>query len=772
MNRFLSIALALALAAPEAGAAGPTLAEGGFSRGERGGPQPDGGAFALRARLAAISAGAATVSASPRALPKALGDSLVVSLDDGVAPVGGDWESRLDVSGGPAGPADAIAVRFPASALAVAPPFDVSQVIVGLDDRHGVTSWPVELWLEDSVAPLQPRQGGATVSGLLDAAASGLVPVSGGRPSDFRRVAVPLRLSVPDAWLSDGAFDDDFERTAVPLADADWVECEDATCGTRNVMLSGGRAVRETGGGALLAVRFPSAPQESMRPHRDLDVHASVRIAESAAGFRRAGLALRVIAPDAYYRIEYIQTPPQVQVTAVLPPPFGDVAIGAPLPVGTPTSGTRTLDVTVTGTTPSVRFDVSVDGVPLGTVTDATWRLAGWYAGLTASDPAGAGEAWDDFRVERRPDVFAVVAFPPGADAGLPLDVSDLSLASQSVLESADGTSFSPLGLRAGCANPGNPFVQLRVEDSVTGDRLFQREAHVVAVGLDCPTCTPGPGTCSRNLGVSEHAVPALVPGAAVTASVRWWNEHLADDTVLFRGTLWSGPCESPGAQLATATVTGVPSLGQGTATVSAADVLAFTPSDPGPHCLTIEELHDVNGDCCPDGEETTPLGGCAGACTPVAPSDSNGGTRWTLVDLLVGNPCASPKGEDVGRDGPTDTDGDGIPDEINLDGTSLRVARGAAADEIDLAWSRHDALVFPAIYHVHAASSATFARDACYLEQAPVLESVVGSTAVTLSLPTALGDAAWIAVHETDGCDGGRSVPDDSADDADLGCP
>lgn len=777
----LVVVLAAGMAAADPVAPGPrqdaTLARGGFS-GIRGGshdpqagPRADDGRLGLRRRLLPGAPGLSPELPVNLPLPQAIGDRLILSLDDGVAPVGGDWEARLDVSGGVAGDSDAVAIRFPASALAVAPPFDVSSVILGLDDRHGATTWPVELWLEDAAVPLQPRQGSGFATSSLDAVAAGLSPTTGPRPTDFQRIPVSLRLPVPATWLSDGAFDDDFERSAVPLTNADWIECDGVACDSLSVYLSGGEAVRQDAGGAILAVRFPSAAPEALRPHRDIDVRASVRVVDSAPGFSRAGLALRILAADAFYRVEYQKTPSQVVVSAVLPAPTGTVAIGMPLPVATPSSGSRLLEVTVTGASPAVRFDISLDGVPLGTIQDPLYRLTGWYSGLSASDAAGQGEAWDDFRVERRPDVFAVIGFPPGEDVGLPLDVSDLSLVSQSVLVSSDGVSFSPAATAVGCFNPGNPFVQLEVEDSVTGSQLFQREAQVIALDLDCPTCPVGPAACARNLGVSERSVPTLVTGEPVTARVSWWNGHLADSSLMFRGTLWTGPCENPGVIVASATVTGITSFGQGSPGTSQVDVLTFDTTIPGPHCLTVEELHDANGDCCPDGEETTPLGGCGGACTPIPPSDSQPGTRWTLLDLLAEAPCSLPIGEDVGRDGPDDLDSDGFPDEINLDGSSLRVARGPG-EVVFLTWDRNDPVIFPAVYNLHLVDASTFHEGACFLAQAPVVYRVVGVTATAFDLPVSQGRPAWFAVHETDGCASGASIVDESADDPALACP
>lgn len=763
-----SLALLVVLAAPSPWARDASLAAGGFQPPRAGAaavrPGPPSAASAEVRRL--LGLGAAPVPILERAAPKSLGDRLVMSVDDGVDPVGPAWEGRLDVSGGAAGPSDAVAVRFPMQSLGT-PPLDVTGAIVGLDDRHGVTTWAVETWLEDVNDPLQPRRGTTSAAAALDASSAGLVATTAPRPTAFQRVRAPLRMTVPDAWLSDGAFDDDFARSDGPLSDGngDWLECEDGACGRvpLDVDVVSGAAVRTTGGGRLLVVKFPALDVESRRPHRDIDITASVDVRDDTVGFTRAGLALRVMASDAFYRVEYQRTPSQVVVTAVLPAPIGEVPIGT-LPVSSPSSGSRRLLVRVTGTDP-VAFDVSVDGLVNGRVSDATWRLTGWYAGLSASDPATRAETWDSFRVERHPDVFAVVGFPPGEDVGLPADRSTFSLASESLLLSADGASFVPATATAPCFNPGNPFVQLEVEDTTLGDALFEREGRVAAVSLACASCPEGPERCARNLSIAERMRPTLTSGEAASVAVRFWDEHLLSDTLIFTGDLWEGSCDARTNLVTSGVAVGVASLPQaaGSAATQEVTLMSFTPVAAGPHCLVIQELHDANGDCCPDGEETSPLGGCPGACAPVPPSDSNAATRVTLVDLLVEDACRA-LAEDVMRDGPDDVTGDGVTDEINLDGGSLRVTR-AAGDDVTLAWSVVDPVVPAARYNLHLLDAAIFDRSACFLDEAPVVGLVVGRTVQTMTVPSSAAPV-WLAVYESGGCGAEASVVDASHDD------
>jgi hypothetical protein len=784
LARFAQLpALILALAVPAVAVAGSArLADGGFAPQVRQG-QVGAGAIAspeppraLAARLGAAT-GAALVTSGSVARPKAFGDHVVVSLDSGLGPAPLlDYEASLDVAAGPAGPAEAVAARFPSRLLAVRPPFRVSDVLVGLDDKHGATTWPVELWLEDPINPLVPRSGPVSDSGSLDAVAGGLVPrTSAWRPTVFARLPTGLSLDVPDAWLSDGSFDDAFARVEGPLDDglSDWLECQGSLCGGDRVAppevdVVAGRADRTSAGQPVLLVKFQQPDVYAIRPALDLDVVAAVGVRDSAAGFRRAGLALRVMAVDAYYRVEYVEGPNRVEVTAVTP--GGDVPL-ATLPVATPTSGTRRLSVAVSWVAPAVEMAVSVDGAPVGIARDAVYRFTGPLVGLVASDPAGVGEAWDDLVVQRRHDVFVVITQPPGEDVALPLEVGDDALITDSILVSTDGVAFTPLALAPGCVNPGNPYVQVEVEETdPAGGHLFDREARIVSVELDCPTCPKGPQDCSANTSIAAATEVQPVEDEPHDVVVSWWNERLLDEDLIFEAQLWSGPCDASGAAIGSVSgrVVGDPGQAGGPPRVGTFRIGPLTPPDPGAYCVVVKEMHDANRDCCPDGEETTPLAGCPGPCVSVAASDSNPSTAFVLREIFVSGTC-TPRTPDVGRDGPDDVDGDGSLDEINLDGGSLRVAFGpGGTDEVVLSWSRLDTLVPPARYNVRHVVGAAFDRTLCPLDFMPVIDRPSNVTTRTYSVPaTGAGTIVhWFSVHETDDCTADADVSDSASDD------
>jgi hypothetical protein len=226
------------------------------------------------------------------------------------------------------------------------------------------------------------------------------------------------------------------------------------------------------------------------------------------------------------------------------------------------------------------------------------------------------------------------------------------------------------------------------------------------------------------------------------------------------------------GMAVATAAVLVGPDAGQllGPAELRRSGVLSFVPIDPGEYCIVVEEHHDANGDCCPDGAETVPLGSCGGACLVVAPSDSNPATAFAFRDIMVG-PACTPRGADVLRDGPDDFNGDTVPDEINLDGASLRVARGAG-DSVILAWAVLDIRVYPARYNVLLMEGMALPDGDCFRVVGPVFDQPSGTTSRSYDVPVSLGRPTWLAVHETDGCMGDASVSDSSADDIALRCP
>lgn len=700
-----------------------------------------------------------------RPRPHALGDRLVLSLDDGLgADVFQSWEGGLSVSGGRSGPADWVAVRFPSQALAVAPPFRVTDVVLGLDDLFGRVTWPtVGVTVEDPAQPLLPGVGlgpGNSVSDHDGAAALPAAPAGSPRPTDVARVAVGLPdVDVVPAWLADGSFDDAFDRAdeALDNPNSSWLECQGGLCGGfSSLRVAGfappgapdGAVVRTASGTPVLGIRFQEADVFDLRPARDLDlrVRAQLDLADAAAS--RAGLALRAMAPDALYRVEYVKATNQVEVVAATP--GGDVVVDA-FAVGAPTAQPL-LEVDVLGATPAVTLVVRVDGVEVGTAVDATWRFTGTLSGLSASDPAGAGEAWSSFEVERRPDVFALVAFPAGEEAALAVDLSDAAVISASTLLSDDGATFWPRPAGSGCFNPGNAFVQLEVEEVTDQSLLFENEAHVVRVDVDCPTCRVGVAACADNLALTERLRPTPTVGESHDVRVSWWNEHLSDgDTLLFRASVWDAPCDSASGSLVASggVVVGTDpgQLGTGPVLREAA-VLTFTPASAGPHCVVIEELHDLNGDCCGDGFEDVPLGepGCPGACVATGATDSNPSTRILLRDVTFAATCAPAAAS-------------------NLAGDSLRVTRPAGDPVVTtVEWALVDGDLFPQRYNVHVIDGDRFGGTACFSAGAPVLDVVVGETSRSYDLPAGgVGKVLWLKVFETDGCPAGASLPDDS---------
>lgn len=713
----------------------------------------------LRARLAR-RAELAVPEPPPLARPKAIGDRLVLSQDDGrLPPLDATEEARLAASPGLAGASDFVAARFPARALASRPPFRVSEVLLGLDNLHGATTWPlVEVRVEDGSAPLDPR-GGSLVASVtdFDAPAAGLTPAPVGStsPTLFQRLRLGLPdLDVPDAWLSDGAFDDDFARTDEPLSNptSDWLECVGANCQSASSFLAvaSGRVVRGSATAASLGVKFPALAVDDVRPAFDLDLDVSVQLDLSAGTATRAGLAVRTAGVDAYYRVEYVKASDVVAVDAVTP--GGTVPLGS-FPVAAP-SDTPLLGVRVEGVNPSVTLTCFVGGVQVGQATDSTYRFSSALLALVASDAASSGEAWDDLVAQRRPDVHVVVQLPPGEQAAIPLDVSDDSLQALSVSTSSDGVLFTPRPAGTGCLNPGNPTIQLEVEDTV-GDRLFQNEAHVVKLELPCATCPTTRNLCVENAGSAERREPVHVVGEAFDVRVSWWNENLsAGDGLLLRASLWPSACWAVGAlggpEAVLESVVGAtgsqPLLG---AQVLRRDVGQFTPAFEGEYCVIVEELHDTNADCCPDGEETNPLPGatCPGACTPIAGSDSNPTTRIVLRDVRVEAPCTPlPAGMS------------------NLACDSLRVAQEVPGDPLPtrLSWGVVDTAQFPDQYNVHLMEGRRFDAALRFEELAPIVDRPVGLLTRVLELATpGPGRPLWMAIFQTDGCPSADSLQD-----------
>lgn len=795
LPRTTTLLIAAALLLPAAGPrAESTLAAGGWT--ERAAAPAGSPTRRVATPPAAVAARRlherlASPPAAPAA-PKTLGDRLVLSLDDDALPdfiddatgVDGEYEARLALRDGAAGPTDWVAVRFPARDLAAGLPVRVNDVILGLDDLNGAVTWPVvEVRLEDPLAPLFPaRTDPPSVSAppLDGAAVLGGAAPGPFSPTRFARVRAGLTepLDVPADWLSDGAFDDDFERFDQPLDDLAglWLECEGDSCCdaggcpfTRSLAISGGSVGRGPGtAGPTLAIRFPDPVVGQVRPAVDLDVRvaATVDVSDAAAG--PAGLALRAAATDAYYAVLVDPAPSPDEVVAFAITPSGPVELGRQGLSGD--GGAWRLAVEALGVNPEVRLAVEVDGAAVATFTDDEWRWTGTFAGLVASAPGGSGESWDDFTLRRRRDVFVNVQLPPGEDAGLPLDVSDSSVAWNAVLTSSDADSWAPLEVSdpAFCFNPGSPFVQLEVEEIDAAGALFANESRIVTVDFDCPTCPVTRNRCNANEAAAERFPPLPTVGEALSVRVGWWNEHVGDDRLLLRATVLDADCDAVGDVVASATfvagddpgqaVTGSAQLGE------LGGVLDFVPALPGSYCLVVEEFHDANADCCADGFEAAGpfddpmgVGACPGACTPAPASDSNPSTGLLVRDFIVAESCT-----------PTAATSD-------LAGGSLRLTKTDGRDPVSTELLLLDDT--RTVYNVHAQPARPFDSGLCFEEFAPIFDRLVFSGPVgnevrrTYELPApADGRALWLAVFETGGCPAANSLPDSSADDPALG--
>ena len=741
----------------------------------------------LRERLAAGPA----LEAPAR--PKAIGDRLRLSLDDDALPdfietamgIDGEYEARLDVSGGLAGDQDWVAVRFPARDLAGGLPVRVQGARIGLDDRNGSFVWPaVELWLEDPAAPLTPRSGAdSVVAGPLDAELTlGSLPQGAWDPTRFARLEAfdpsGAGLDVPADWLSDGAFDDDFERFDQPLDDLAglWLECEGDSCCdgggcpfTRSLAVSSNAVARGAGTAApTLAIRFPDPVVGDVRPAVDLDLRVSANIDVSDAAAGPAGVAVRASATDAYYAVLVDPVPSPDELVGVVVSPSGATELGRQPLVGD--GGNRRISVQALGANPEVRLEVEVDGAPTATFTDDVWRWTGSFVGLVAAGTGTSGELWDDFQVERRRDVFVTIQLPPGEDAGLPLDISDSSVAWGAVLTSADGAAWTPLGVTdpAFCFNPGSPFVQLEVEKIDAAGPLFTHESRLVTIDFDCPTCPVTRNRCNANGSADERFPPVPTVGEALSVRVGWWNEHVGDDRLLLRATVLDSDCDAVGNVVASGTFVAGDVAGQAPGSnaeySSVAGVLDFVPALEGSHCLVIEEFHDANADCCADGfepagpfDDPMGVGSCPGACTPAPASDSNPSTGLLVRDFNVARACT-----------PAAATSD-------MDGGSLRLAKVDGTDPVFTEFLVLDDT--RTVYNVHAMEGRPFDTRLCFQDFSPIFDRLVFSGPVgnevrrTYELPApADGRVLWLAAFETDGCPAASSLPDSSADDPGLG--
>ena len=126
-----------------------------------------------------------------------------------------------------------------------------------------------------------------------------------------------------------------------------------------------------------------------------------------------------------------------------------------------------------------------------------------------------------------------------------------------SILTSGDGLSWAPRAPfdPAFCFNPGNPFVQLEVEETTNQNLLFENEARLVTLELDCPTCPVTRNRCNENRAEAERFPPLPTVGEALSVRVGWWNEHLGDDALLLRASVLDADCDAAGSVVASATL-------------------------------------------------------------------------------------------------------------------------------------------------------------------------------------------------------------------------
>jgi hypothetical protein len=185
------------------------------------------------------------------------------------------------------------------------------------------------------------------------------------------------------------------------------------------------------------------------------------------------------------------------------------------------------------------------------------------------------------------------------------------------------------------------------------------------------------------------------------------------------------------------------------------ATVFQFVPPDVGSYCVVVEERHDLNADCCPDGAETTPLGtpaeGCPAACAPIAGSDDNPTNSVVFRTIAVEAACT-----------PLAT--------ANLDGLSLRVTRPDGDDvTTTLSWAVLSG--FPGRFNVHYMEAERYDPSYCFQDIAPIRDRPIGVTQRSYDMPVSPGRPLWMAVFEQDGCPSANSIDDSSSNDPLLGC-
>jgi len=687
------------------------------------------------------------------------GDVVMIHSDDEmvVAPAF-SYEGRLNVTECAAGPSDFLAVRYATQDISPELPVEVRGIELGLDNRHGRTTWPsIALHREDRANPLQPS---TTVDGVVvDFADPVALPApAGDAPDAFGRFLASFAAGVTvdrELDLDDGAYSDAFDRSDQTLdnASSDWLECDlmSLTCaGALRFNVVGQVAEKSVGGDGFVA-KFPAAAVHDVRPVEDVNIALRVAYDVTDAMAQRAGVFLRGMSLTEFYVVEYLKATDEIQLGAMTTSGFQTIAT-----VAAGTGPTGTLEVRVWGSHPETHIEVAVNGgAPVISEDDATYTFSGVFRGLLSLG-ASTGERWDDFEVLRDRDLFAVVQLPPGEDAALPAELSSGTIAWRNVMQSNDGTSFTPLATAPGCGTVGSPrppntFVGLEVADTTTDsiDNVFQVESKLVSLELDCPGCPIRQNECSANTGGVDATAPLIEVGQDVDISFTWWNEHAPEiDAILWRVAVWDVPCglisQVPGPVFMQ-DVTPVVAAGQD---VQPATLMTITPpvrwaggaSTASGHCVQVIEFYDTNlptKDGCPDGWEGTP---CPAACSCIADPDQNIATGVIQLDFDVADPCLP-----VGVSG--------------LDANTLMLARDAIDPSLTLLeWQ---SLGPVRSYNLHATGSKPALADATIRDDVPVWRRVDVALSVTDELRPECRLPSMVRVFEADGCPSARSLAD-----------
>lgn len=706
-------------------------------------------------------------------------DTLLISKDDGFATTPlFEYEGRLSVSPGVAGPTDHLGFRFSTQDFAHELPVSIAAVSIGFDNAYGRATWPlIALAKEDPAKPLNPSPTYlAEVAGYSLPASQLPAPAVAGTPDAFMRlrVALPTPVAISqDLSVNDGTWSDNFDRTSqetLDNANSDWLECNliacpgpqhllvDATAGAGSVV----KIPYAATDGDAVGFKYPKGSVFATRPVNDLDLDLSVRydVATNPSA-NRAGLFFRAEYVDRYYVAEFNKATSSVVLLA-----RNGAAANTLQSVNVGAKTTGTLAVKVWGVHPTTHIVVSIDGTPYITVDDATYAYAGAFMGL-ASLGATSGEIWDDFVVKRNPDNFVVILAPPGLNAALPAEMSSgaapasylataASVPFHNVYTSTDGQTWARLAAQTNCLTPANAFVGLEVKDADAGppdvDNLFQTESKPTSVVLSCPTCTTTRNLCGADKGPADYALPVFEVNKPIDINLGWWNEHVPDvDYLYWRVDLYQNGC--PNDSLATATWLSradrrpVTDKGQVNAPGAqymtlATPLTTFTPLAAGDYCAMITELYDKNLDCCPDGFETTPGGvGCPPACSNVADPDQNAATGVLARPFTVELACTPAVASELNR-------------------PSLRLVKNDVdASKTNLSWQTNGAT---GRYNIHLTESKSELAEPTIRTVVPPYARVVGALNYTMAVPApVLNDLQYVAVFQNDGCASGWSLVD-----------